>query len=42
MEISKFNHSPTRKLFKEILKKWPAVEFMTSDQLGNLISKDLQ
>ena len=27
-------------LLSEILKRWPDVEFMTSDALGNLILKD--
>lgn len=30
----------TEKLFKEILKKWPNVEFMSSDKLGELIIKE--
>ena len=29
------------RIFKKILKKWPDVEFMTSDQLGELIEKGI-
>lgn len=29
-----------RRLLKEIFRKWPEVEFMTSDRLGNLITKE--
>lgn len=29
-----------KKLLNEIVKKWPEVEFMTSDELGGLISKE--
>jgi len=31
-----------KQLLRSMLKKWPEVEFMTSDQLGDLISKKRQ
>jgi len=33
------NLKKLRLLISEILKKWPSVEFMTTEELGNLISK---
>ena len=30
-----------RKLMKEMLKKWPDIEFMTSDELGDLMKSSI-
>lgn len=38
-ENRRTNHMKLKEMLKTLLRKWPDIEFMSSDQLGSLISK---